>query len=79
MPHEESNQSLIRKLGLCPSPGTKWVHEVSGGEYVVTGCAIIEVTLDPGVVYTSTHSGITWVRPLAEFLDGRFTKQEVVT
>lgn len=61
----------------CPAPGSKWRHR-SGGVYHVVGPCIIEATLTPAVSYVSDvpdASQIPWVRPLDEFLDGRFTPE----
>ncbi len=54
-----------------PVPGSMWVHR-KGGVYRVVCAAIIEATLTAAVVYEG--NGKTWVRPLAEFTDGRFTR-----
>ncbi len=54
-----------------PIPGSMWVHR-KGGVYHIICTAIIEATLTAAVVYEG--NGKRWVRPLAEFMDGRFTK-----
>lgn len=53
--------------------GTRWRHR-KGGEYVVIAVGRIEADLSPVVVYQSEKDGHVWVRPLAEFEDGRFTQ-----
>lgn len=65
----------------CPQPGSRWRHR-SGGEYVVIQGCVIEATLTPAVLYQSVDPCGTlqamwmssWVRPLDEFLDGRFIR-----
>ncbi len=56
-----------------PRPHSEWRHR-KGGEYVVIMLAYIEATREPAVVYLSRAGGQAWVRPLGEFLDGRFTE-----
>lgn len=53
--------------------GTRWRHR-NGGDYVVIAVARIEADLSPVVVYQSDRGADVWVRPLAEFEDGRFTQ-----
>lgn len=53
--------------------GTRWRHR-KGGEYTVIAVARIEADLSPVIVYRSDADGRSWVRPLAEFEDGRFTQ-----
>lgn len=56
-------------------------HVKTGGLYqVIEWNAKQEATLDEVVVYRNLASGLVWVRPYVEFLDGRFkclTKDEV--
>lgn len=64
----------------CPRPGSFWRHR-NGTVYAVSHGAIIEATLTPSVVYYLAEtwppgSRLCWVRPLEEFLDGRFTPAE---
>lgn len=59
-----------------PFPVTKglYLHRKSGHRYEVTGQAILEKDLTPVVLYHREGSGgPVWVRPLDEFMDGRFT------
>lgn len=59
--------------------GTRWKHR-KGGEYVVLyGDALIEYTITPAVVYRAVKDDTVWIRPKAEFLDGRFTQIANVT
>ena len=62
-----------------PPINSKWRHARSGGEYAVVTYAMIEATLEPGVVYAGGHGYVhdgmrwtVWVRPASEFMDGRF-------
>lgn len=52
--------------------GGLWTHKKTGGRYVVLFPAMIEATMEPAVCYASASSGMIWVRPVKEFLDGRF-------
>ncbi|MEO0861129.1 MAG: DUF1653 domain-containing protein [Pseudomonadota bacterium] len=55
-----------------------WQHKKSGGLYVVVErSAYIEADLTPAVVYRSLFDGAVWVRPAAEFFDGRFRNLSV--
>lgn len=53
-----------------------WRHR-NGVVYAVSHGAMIEATLTPAVIYyvadTWPPGSLCWVRPLDEFLDGRFT------
>ena len=59
-----------KSVVLAP-PGSKWVHH-KGGQYQVIAVGYIEADLTPAVIYTD--GGLVWVRPAAEFLDGRFRR-----
>lgn len=50
-----------------PTGNELWQH-AKGGIYRVLGLGYVESTLEIVVIYTD-HSGRTWVRPHAEFLD----------
>jgi hypothetical protein len=54
--------------------GSIWKHRKTGMSYVVLGHCVIEKTLAGSVIYQHHKNprGIKWVRPLSEFLDGRF-------
>lgn len=60
--------------GPFPAIGSVWQHR-KGGMYEVVTNARIEATLEAAVVYRDMDVGMTWIRPLAEFIDGRFTEQ----
>jgi len=54
-----------------------WRHKKTGGEYRVIDGAVnknvfIEATGEPAVIYQSLKDHKIWVRPRAEFFDGRF-------
>lgn len=51
---------------------TTHVHKKTGGRYAVIGRGKIEADLTPCVVYQKSSTGEIWVRPAAEFDDGRF-------
>ena len=52
--------------------GDQVIHVKSGGMYVVECYAKIESDLSDVVVYREMHGSKHWVRPAAEFEDGRF-------
>jgi hypothetical protein len=65
--------------------GEKWKHVKSGGEYEIVGVGRLQVKnedLDMAecVIYKSLQdsgeykAGCIWVRPMNDFLDGRFVK-----
>lgn len=71
--------ALIGEIG--PDIGSVWRHR-KGGAYRVVANALRESDLVPVVVYCEEWPGpagfaagvmLTWVRPLTEFRDGRFT------
>lgn len=51
-------------------------HKKTKGIYKVLHYAKIEKTLESVVVYQSMSDGVIWVRPVGEFCDGRFVKEE---
>lgn len=71
---------------MCPSEGSIWRHEKTGHYYVVLGLCRIEASDEAAVRYKRTlpppralnqpQRAMTahWIRPLAEFMDGRFTE-----
>jgi hypothetical protein len=59
--------------GPFPAINSRWKHR-KGGIYSVVSNARIEATLEAAVVYRDEVTGMTWVRPLAEFVDGRFER-----
>jgi len=63
---------MTDKLEPVVQWGTKFRHEKTGGIYKVIAAGRIEATLEPCVVYQEDGTGLVWVRPQAEFNDGRF-------
>ena len=53
-------------------PGMEVRHVKSGRDYTVVCEATIEATMTKAVVHRSALEHGVWVRPLAEFCDGRF-------
>lgn len=52
-----------------------WTHVKTGGQYIVLGHGFIESGRVDAVIYQSLAEDETvWVRPEAEFYDGRFVK-----
>lgn len=52
-----------------------WYHLKTGGIYkVLSSDAKIEATLERAVVYQSETDNSVWIRPHAEFMDGRFIR-----
>jgi hypothetical protein len=66
-----SDKREVPTLPDSPRAGGWWRHR-KGGVYQVVCVAYIEATMTPAVVYRSAGGGLCWVRPVAEFLDGRF-------
>lgn len=61
--------------------GERWRHKKRGTTYTVIGQAVVQaapmVSLSEGhvvTVYRADSSGTLWVRPFAEFRDGRFER-----
>ena len=61
--------------------GAHYRHKKTGGTYQLLSFATIEATMTPAVVYGGRLKGEThrWVRPLAEFCDGRFEPVDMAT
>lgn len=57
--------------------GSLWRHKKSGGFYRVVMHCTIEATLTPAIAYKSEAApdATVWIRPAAEFMDGRFERQ----
>ena len=79
-----SSDKFREHLGLNPnSEAESWktgngrvLHVKSGGVYRVLEIGKMENDLTSVVVYKSEDNGQVWVRPLAEFADGRFVTYE---
>jgi hypothetical protein len=75
---EEREVKGSKKLSLEPLPPPltgDWQHIKSGRVYTVNCIARRESDLEPVVVYFG--HGEFWVRPYAEFTDGRFKKIQI--
>ncbi len=60
------------KIGF-PDGSKLWRHIKTDGIYAVLCPAVIEAGTVPAVLYSkSGGDGTVWVRPVTEFLDGRF-------
>lgn len=70
----KADTSQIMSAGVGIYPGMEVRHVKSGRDYTVVGVATIEAAMTKAVVYRSAADtdGDWWVRPLAEFCDGRF-------
>lgn len=53
--------------------GTATHRHKKGGLYRLIARGRIEATLEPCAIYEGVGTGLVWVRPEAEFEDGRFT------
>lgn len=58
--------------------GSRWKHLKTGNVYIAGETAIIEATMMPAIIYRieNLYGGSWWVRPISEFLDGRFERLE---
>jgi hypothetical protein len=64
---------VATKLHLAQSQSEIWQHVKSGGLYrLETYSALIEDGITQAAIYRSLWDGQVWVRPVAEFFDGRF-------
>lgn len=60
-----------------PDTSKTWLHVKSGGRYVVLFPCVVEATLAPAVAYGKVGGdGLIWIRPVDEFMDGRFLAEE---
>lgn len=67
-----NKRTLLGREIDFPNTGP-WTHVKSGGRYVVLWPCIIENGLVPAVAYGRFDvDGPMWIRPVSEFLDGRF-------
>ena len=63
-----SDAELLARIPAQPKPGQVWRHNASGGLYSIVAVGLDEATLVPVVTYFGLESGVTWTRPVAEFL-----------
>jgi hypothetical protein len=66
-------------VAALPSTGTgepehRYRHLKTGGTYKVIAHGKLEWSLAPVVIYEAEKDGTIWVRPEAEFFDGRFER-----
>lgn len=55
--------------------GSEWKHLNTGRVYVAYHTLLIEATLEVGITYSAHGSHhVLWMRPVSEFLDGRFER-----
>ena len=56
--------------------GSIWRHKKTENLYMVKDLVVMESDLQVAVAYSGVteNSRLTWVRPLAEFMDGRFDR-----
>ncbi|WP_319533400.1 hypothetical protein [uncultured Cohaesibacter sp.] len=69
-------QDVLLSMGdQSITPATPWrpthVHRKSGEKYCVLHVGLLEADLKPVVIYENRDHCV-WVRPVSEFLDGRF-------
>lgn len=50
----------------------RYRHVATGGEYRIIMGAWLEKTEEAMIIYLSLETGKCWIRPKAEFFDGRF-------
>ena len=67
----QSDHPYIRPLPL----GSRWRHVRKGDLYDVIAVGYLERDASPVVIYRGVKSGVVWVRPTEEFLDGRFVTE----
>jgi hypothetical protein len=68
-------KSITNRLSNEGKPMNLYRHKKTGGVYaVLIENAVIESDQTPCVVYQGVDQSVTWVRPAAEFHDGRFEK-----
>lgn len=67
----ETLLSLLAPYKETVTVGSKWIHLKSKHTYEVVAIGYLESSLTTIVVYKGSE-GLVWVRPITEFLDGRF-------
>lgn len=67
----ETLLSLLEPYRETVTVGSKWLHLKSKHTYEVVTVGYLESSLTTIVVYKGSE-GLVWVRPITEFLDGRF-------
>lgn len=54
-----------------------YLHQKTGNRYVIICRAKRESDQEPMIIYRKLNTDEKWVRPEAEFFDGRFIKQDL--
>ncbi|WP_244119696.1 hypothetical protein [Burkholderia gladioli] len=72
----ERDEARASQAAAPPSVHSTWRHLKTGGIYDVLMHALYEVNKEAAIVYCSRVDGQVWVRPGAEFYDGRFERIE---
>lgn len=67
----ETLLSLLEPYNETITVGSKWLHLKSKHTYEFVAIGYLESSLTTIVVYKGVE-GLAWVRPITEFLDGRF-------
>lgn len=72
-----SDESIVNDWRLSMQRGgRRFIHLKTKGEYVLLFGGKIEADGTVAVIYQSAVTGEVWVRPAAEFFDGRFQEIE---
>jgi len=75
MTHEQKPESISRDM-LIGHPNRTYRHKARGSLYEVQGLATLQISgaydMTECCVYCCLTTGKMWVRPVSEFLDGRF-------
>lgn len=72
LPEPAKSDMQPGEFASLPPCGTRWRHRKRGTTYLVLLSGKIEATLEPAVIYQADADATIWIRPAAEFLDGRF-------
>jgi hypothetical protein len=71
---EEARRRVAAVRGELMGGGVQWRHVKSGGLYWVQAVGLREADGEALVVYRDSDAGTCWIRPAAEFCDGRFVR-----
>lgn len=69
----------MRAEKMRPVIGSRWRHKKRGTVYTVQGfgqCQVDDNPLDMAEMVIYFDASKAWVRPVSEFLDGRFVPEE---
>lgn len=69
----------LEELSKVASKGSVWEHKKTETLYMVRDLVLIEATLTVAISYSkvSEPQPVIWVRPIDEFLDGRFERVQL--